>query len=79
MINILGEDSVPNEVLAIPSVAVHWYDKEKRSGRKMGHLNLCGQNEKELAERLSKVANILEKDAFPDLAEFAENYLAKVN
>lgn len=79
MINILGEDSVPNEVLAIPSVAVHWYDKEKRSGRKMGHLNLCGQNEKELAERLSKVANILEKDAFPDLAEFAEKYLAKVN
>ena len=79
MINILGEDSVPNEVLAIPSVAVHWYDKEKRSGRKMGHLNLCGQDEKELAERLSKVANILEKDAFPDLAEFAEKYLAKVN
>jgi len=79
MINILGEDSVPNEVLAIPSVAVHWYDKEKRSGRKMGHLNLCGQNETELAERLSKVANILEKDAFPDLAEFAEKYLTKVN
>jgi len=79
MINILGEDSVPNEVLAIPSVAIHWYDKEKRSGRKMGHLNLCGANEKELAERLSKVANILEKDAFPDLLEFAEKYLAKTN
>jgi len=79
MINILGEDSVPNEVLAIPSVAIHWYDKEKRSGRKMGHLNLCGANEKELAERLSKVANILEKDAFPDLLEFSEKYLAKTN
>lgn len=78
MVNILGEDSVPNEALAIPSLAVHWYDKEKRAGRKMGHLNLNGQDEKELAQRLVQLSTILDNQAFPDLAEFAERYLQRV-
>lgn len=79
MVNILGEDSVPNEALSIPSLAVHWYDKEKRAGRKMGHLNLNGQDEQELAQRLVKLASILDIQAFPDLAEFADRYLQRVS
>lgn len=76
MVNILGEDSVPNEALSIPSLTIHWYDKEKRAGRKMGHLNLCGKDEQELAQRLTQLASILDKDAFPELADFADRYLA---
>ncbi|NTS78643.1 5-(carboxyamino)imidazole ribonucleotide synthase [Catenovulum sp. SM1970] len=79
MVNILGEDSVPNEALALPSLAIHWYDKEKRAGRKMGHLNINGKDELELAQRLNQLANILDADAFPDLREFAANFLNKVS
>lgn len=79
MVNILGEDSVPNEALTIPSLTIHWYDKEKRAGRKMGHLNVSGKDELELATRLNTLASILEKEAFPDLADFAMRYRASLN
>jgi len=78
MVNILGEDSVPNEALAIPSLAIHWYDKEKRAGRKMGHLNINGNTEQQLAERLSQLARILDSEAFPDLDDFSSDYLKRV-
>lgn len=79
MVNIIGEDDITDEIYSIPSVAMHWYDKEKRDGRKMGHINLCGQNEVELAERLVTLASLLNKRAFPDLSSFASNYLSKVS
>lgn len=78
MINILGEDSVPQEVLAMAGVAVHWYNKEKRSGRKMGHINVCGNSEQELADKLSQLANILDPLAFEDMKEFAEMLQTRV-
>lgn len=77
MVNIIGEDFVPNEVLAIPSVTVHWYGKEKRSGRKMGHINLSGDSELELAQRLQKLSTLLDSSAYPDLADFAKEFLNK--
>lgn len=79
MVNIIGEDKIPDEIFTIASVSLHWYDKEKRIGRKMGHINLCGQNELELAERLVKLSSLLNKETFPDLAAFADNYLAKAS
>ena len=77
MVNIIGEDSVPNDVLAIPSATIHWYNKSKRAGRKMGHINVSGEDEQQLAERLQKLSNILCKKAFPDLSQFAANYQEK--
>jgi len=77
MVNIIGEDTVPNEVLAISSATIHWYNKGKRVGRKMGHINVSGENELQLAQRLQHLADILCKEAFPDLSEFAKNYLEK--
>lgn len=79
MVNILGEDSIPEKVLAINSLAVHWYEKEKRAGRKMGHINISGNTEQALAERLNQLANILDKGAFPELADFAQRYLNNVS
>lgn len=79
MVNILGEDSVPQEVLAIDGVAMHWYNKEKRAGRKMGHINVCGNTPKQLADKLSKLAGILDANAFEDLQEFADMLQARVN
>ncbi|TMM45207.1 5-(carboxyamino)imidazole ribonucleotide synthase [Colwellia ponticola] len=79
MINIIGEDSVPNEVLAIPSATIHWYNKGKRVGRKMGHINVSGDTELQLAEHLQTLAKILDKKAYPDLIDFAKNYLEKLS
>ena len=67
MINILGEDSVPTALLALADCHIHWYGKEKRAGRKMGHINLCGQTKAELDSQLKHVAAILDNDAFPVL------------
>lgn len=79
MINIIGEDTVPDAVLAVPSANIHWYNKGKRAGRKMGHINVSGATEKQLAERLLTLATILDQQAFPDLKEFASKYQAKLN
>lgn len=79
MINILGEDTLPQEVLAMPGVAVHWYNKEKRSGRKMGHINVCGNSEQELADKLSQLADILDPTAFEGLGDFSNMLQTRLN
>ncbi|MDO6427618.1 5-(carboxyamino)imidazole ribonucleotide synthase [Thalassotalea sp. 1_MG-2023] len=79
MINIIGEDSVPTDVLATPSVTMHWYEKEKRAGRKMGHINISGNTQAELAQRLNAVAQLLDPKAFPEVAHFAAQYQENQN
>lgn len=73
MVNIIGEDKISEDVLAIPSLTLHWYGKEKRAGRKMGHINISGNDEKELAQRLSQLANMLDKQTFSALLDFVDN------
>ena len=77
MINIIGQDSIPNEVLEIASASIHWYNKSKRAGRKMGHINVSGENELALAQNLKNLATLLCPNAFPDLNSFAQRYLDK--
>ncbi|WP_371187395.1 5-(carboxyamino)imidazole ribonucleotide synthase [Thalassotalea maritima] len=78
MINILGANTVPDSVLAMPSVAVHWYNKEKRAGRKMGHINVCANNEQALADKLTQLADILDAEVFTDLKVFSERLQARL-
>lgn len=70
MINVLGTDSVPNSILAIPSVSMHWYGKSKRAGRKMGHINVSGSDRTELLYRLQQVAKLLPKADFPEVSDY---------
>ncbi|RSD32777.1 5-(carboxyamino)imidazole ribonucleotide synthase [Vibrio pectenicida] len=70
MINILGEDSLPSGVLELDGCYIHWYNKEKRSGRKMGHINVCGDYTGELQRKLSNLAKILDSDTFPAVQEW---------
>jgi len=74
MINILGEDTLPPEVLTMAGCHVHWYGKEKRAGRKMGHINVCGDYNGELQRKLCALADVLSKEAFPAVHQFAENF-----
>ncbi|TWX73736.1 5-(carboxyamino)imidazole ribonucleotide synthase [Colwellia sp. C1TZA3] len=74
MINILGEDEVPNEILSVASTTLHWYGKSKRPGRKMGHINVSGNDEKQLAARLALLADILPTAAFDELKPYVASY-----
>ncbi|WP_087023571.1 5-(carboxyamino)imidazole ribonucleotide synthase [Thaumasiovibrio subtropicus] len=67
MINILGEDSVDNAVLKQTGAHVHWYGKERRAGRKMGHINVCAENTEQLTLSLKTIAAYLDESAFPAL------------
>jgi 5-(carboxyamino)imidazole ribonucleotide synthase len=79
MINILGEDNVPNEVLSVASTRLHWYGKSKRAGRKMGHINVSGNSEKQLASRLMDLAEILPEAAFDELKPYITAYQSKLS
>ncbi|MCP4955013.1 MAG: 5-(carboxyamino)imidazole ribonucleotide synthase [Photobacterium aquimaris] len=67
MINILGQDSVPEAVLALENCHIHWYGKEKRDGRKMGHINVCAATPEQLQYQLMLLGQILPPQYFPAL------------
>ncbi|KFA99782.1 5-(carboxyamino)imidazole ribonucleotide synthase [Vibrio sp. ER1A] len=67
MVNILGEDSVPDAVYALAGCHVHWYGKEKRAGRKMGHINVSAASQRELKATLVQLADLLDESAYPAL------------
>jgi 5-(carboxyamino)imidazole ribonucleotide synthase len=79
MVNIIGEDTITEDVLAIPSVKLHWYNKSKRPGRKMGHINISGDTELLLAQRLQMLAELLPSESFTELTNFTKQYLAQKN
>ncbi|MDD9197439.1 5-(carboxyamino)imidazole ribonucleotide synthase [Aliivibrio sp. S3MY1] len=68
MINILGEDTLPSELLTMPNCHIHWYGKEKRAGRKMGHINVCASSPEELQKELIKLSNLLDSEVFRALS-----------
>ncbi|MDG3086726.1 5-(carboxyamino)imidazole ribonucleotide synthase [Vibrio hannami] len=74
MVNILGEDSVPSEVLAQKSCHIHWYGKDKRPGRKMGHINVTAASMEQLKVELTKLADTLDEEAYPALKESVDNF-----
>jgi 5-(carboxyamino)imidazole ribonucleotide synthase len=74
MINVLGEDTLPAQLLEMNGCHIHWYGKEKRTGRKMGHINVCGDYTGELQRKLCSLAEVLDKDAFPAVHEFAKAF-----
>lgn len=72
MVNILGEDTLPDEILATDGCHVHWYGKEKRPGRKMGHINVCASDDQQLTQLLCRLAQCLDAQAFPAVTMFAQ-------
>ncbi len=64
MINLIGVSEVPALAYDRPDVHPHWYDKEARPGRKMGHLNLISDD---LQSSLQQLVEHLDETAFPGL------------
>ena len=60
MLNLVGKMPNAAEILALPDVHLHAYDKEPREGRKLGHVTLLAPNETERQQKLTQLAPILQ-------------------
>ncbi|WP_081310418.1 5-(carboxyamino)imidazole ribonucleotide synthase [Pseudoalteromonas luteoviolacea] len=69
MINVLGQQSIPHTVLTVAGCTSHWYGKEAKPGRKMGHINVSADNLHQLGERLAELADILPEDDYPGVLD----------
>ncbi|WP_380692820.1 5-(carboxyamino)imidazole ribonucleotide synthase [Serratia marcescens] len=58
MVNLIGT-AVNEQWLSLPLVHLHWYEKEVRPGRKVGHLNLNDPNAADLRQALQALAPLL--------------------
>lgn len=58
MVNLIGSD-LNYDWLKLPLVHLHWYDKEVRPGRKVGHLNLTDSDTARLSATLEALAPLL--------------------
>ncbi len=58
MVNLIGTD-VNLQWLQQPLVNLHWYEKEVRPGRKVGHLNLNSVHHAELTQALQALTSLL--------------------
>ncbi|NWA61123.1 5-(carboxyamino)imidazole ribonucleotide synthase [Pantoea sp. B9002] len=58
MVNLIGTD-VNLAWLQQPLVHLHWYDKEVRAGRKVGHLNLTDSDHARLVSALNALVPLL--------------------
>ena len=70
MINILGQDTLPEAIYHMAQTRVHWYGKTQRSGRKMGHINVSASTQAQLHANLQAIAKILPPEQFPGLHEY---------
>ncbi|PJI68659.1 5-(carboxyamino)imidazole ribonucleotide synthase [Serratia sp. TKO39] len=58
MVNLIGT-AVNEQWLSLPLVHLHWYEKEVRRGRKVGHLNLNDPSAADLQQALQALAPLL--------------------
>lgn len=72
MVNIIGVGSFSRDMLGIPCCHLHWYGKESRPKRKLGHFNLNAENYSQLAARLESLTQHLTSSDFPILNDAIE-------
>ncbi|BEO84226.1 N5-carboxyaminoimidazole ribonucleotide synthase [Serratia marcescens] len=58
MVNLIGT-AVNEQWLSLPLVHLHWYEKEVRPGRKVGHLNLNDPSAADLRQAVMALAPLL--------------------
>jgi 5-(carboxyamino)imidazole ribonucleotide synthase len=75
MINVLGQASIPAEVLTLSDVTSHWYGKMPKPGRKMGHINVSAHNMNDLSDKLSQLTDYLPEHVYPGILKTAEKLI----
>jgi len=76
MVNLIGEVPERAEVLTIPNAHLHFYGKEPRPGRKLGHVTVRAEKLDKLQERLRALPKFFQRPEFC-LEQAAESTLAK--
>ncbi|TMO02460.1 5-(carboxyamino)imidazole ribonucleotide synthase [Pseudoalteromonas sp. S558] len=71
MINVLGQASIPFDVLKVSDVTSHWYGKTAKQGRKMGHINVSAQSMNDLADKLGELSDYLPEQEYPGILKAA--------
>jgi 5-(carboxyamino)imidazole ribonucleotide synthase len=59
MLNLIGVALDPAAVLAVPDAHLHWYGKEPRPGRKVGHITVRAPDAATLARRVAQLENLI--------------------
>jgi 5-(carboxyamino)imidazole ribonucleotide synthase len=59
MFNLIGEKPNFADVLAIPGAKLHWYGKEPKAGRKVGHVTVAADTDAERDQLAERVATLL--------------------
>ena len=77
MVNIIGVSGFNRDMLRIPGCHLHWYRKEAREKRKMGHINLCANSYEELGNAMLALSEYLPIAQFPKLKSSAQQLVKK--
>jgi len=59
MVNLIGNCPSLSEFARIPGARVHWYGKEPRPGRKVGHLNFVERTQSDLDAAMAAALLVL--------------------
>jgi 5-(carboxyamino)imidazole ribonucleotide synthase len=59
MLNLVGVAPDPSAILAVPDAHLHWYGKEPRPGRKVGHVTVRAPDAATLAERVATLESVI--------------------
>ncbi len=61
MRNILGRVPETSRILGLEGVHLHLYDKAPRPRRKLGHVNVVGEDPEQVRTRLAAVRKVVEE------------------
>ena len=59
MVNIIGKIGPTDIVLNMPNTHLHLYDKQERTDRKLGHINITASSAEELYNSINKLQDFL--------------------
>lgn len=68
MVNVIGREGDPAEILAIEDAHLHRYGKSERAGRKLGHVNLVAPTHAALMEKVRACAALLPDAPAPKMS-----------
>lgn len=60
MVNVIGRRPDAADVLAVPGASYHWYGKQSRPARKLGHVTIVAADERALAHGVAEVEAALD-------------------
>ncbi|MFT6804752.1 MAG: 5-(carboxyamino)imidazole ribonucleotide synthase [Glaciecola sp.] len=67
MVNVIGCSTINRDLIGIPNTHLHWYGKEVRIKRKMGHINVIASSHANLGAKLKQLMEFVPVEHFPKL------------